>query len=454
MEGTDRRGGARDGGRIGRGEGESDGVERLAVLMSGDCGPALKQVVRLDGADSVNEGGGMFSWFDIGGVMGNGVLASLLDLLPPPSPFHSPSQRNSRTVMTRQARAPASDIPASEPPPFASADDLSVFDLTAILRSRWFLDRSHLASNVVSAQRGPNGDLDWVEFAPPFHTHLIKCATALLPPQLCSMKRLKGVLFAYVLEVLNSPASTLASFKRKTLSKKVCPWLDPAFKPPPPAGRGTAVSTTTVRGRPSPAAPSPAPISPVHAVGSVAMACDTPPPSSPTPSPRAQGSVPPASPAPRVPDEAALLARRMAGLAPTSSPSPSSSRAPSKRPASPLSPPQHPVPRARGSSGFSPSPAPFPRPSCSCHTQGWASCRVHLTWDSSPLRAHPHAFPSASPPFHYYLALSPDLNDRVSACADCSWDPPEAPDQRLHLCRTHFSAYASDPRPLPAGLDD
>ena len=42
--------------------------------MSGDRGPALEGVVRLDGADSVDEGGGTFSWFDIGGVMGDGVL--------------------------------------------------------------------------------------------------------------------------------------------------------------------------------------------------------------------------------------------------------------------------------------------------------------------------------------------------------------------------------------------
>ena len=353
--------------------------------------------------------------------------------------------------MTRQARPPASAVPASESPPFASADDLSVFDLTAILHSRWFLDRSHLASNVVSAQHGPNGDLDWVEFTPPFHTHLIKCAIALLPPQLCSMKQLKGVLFAYVLEVLNSPASTLASFKRKTLSKKVCPRLDSAFKPPPPAGRGAAVASP-VRGRPFPAAPSPAPVSPVLAVGSVAMACDTPPPSSPTPSPRAQGSAPSASPAPRVPDAAALEAFCLRSLAPSSSPSPSSQWAPSKRPASPLSPPQCPAPHACGSPGFSPNPPPSTCPLCSCHSQGWASCRVHLTWDSSPLRAHPHAFASASPPFIYYLALSPSLNDQVSACNDCSWDPPETPDRRLHLCCIHFSTNASDPRPLPAGL--
>ena len=70
--GIDKRGAARVGGGIGRGE--SDGVERLAVLMSGDRGPADERVVRFDGADSVDEGGGTFSWFDKGGVMGDGVF--------------------------------------------------------------------------------------------------------------------------------------------------------------------------------------------------------------------------------------------------------------------------------------------------------------------------------------------------------------------------------------------
>ena len=264
------------------------------------------------------------------------------------------------------------------------------------------------------------------------------------------MKRLKGVVFAYVLEVLNSPASTLAQFKRKTLSKKVCPRLDPVFKPPPPAGRSAA--TPVVCGQPSPAAPSPAPVSPVCAVGSVAMACDTPPPSSPTPTPRALGLASPASsPMPH----GVAVAACLAGISPPPllpPPHPPISRALSKHPASPLSPPQRPVPCARGSSRVSPSPAPSSRPLCSYHMTGWASCLVHLTWDSSPLWAHPHTFSSVSPPFIYYLALSPALTNQVSACNDCSWDPPEAPDRRLHLCRTHFSAYASNPRPLPAGL--
>ena len=70
--GIDKRGAARVGGGIGRGE--SDGVERLAVLMSGDRGLADERVVRFDGADSVDEGGGTFSWFDKGSVVGNGVF--------------------------------------------------------------------------------------------------------------------------------------------------------------------------------------------------------------------------------------------------------------------------------------------------------------------------------------------------------------------------------------------
>ena len=348
--------------------------------------------------------------------------------------------------MTSPVHPPAPNVPLS--PPSASADDLSVFDLTTILHAQWFLDRSHLASNVVSAQHGPTSDFDWVEFAPPFHTHLLKCATALLPPQLCSMKQLKGVLFAYMLEVLNLPVSTLAQFKRKTLSKKVCPRLDPTFKPPPPAGQGATIPILAVRGRPSPMVPSPAPPSPVLAVSSIAMAYDTPPSSSPTLLPCAQGSASPASSTPRVLDEAALLAYHMAGLAP---PSHLILQAPPKHPASPLSPPQRPAPHACGSPGLSPSPATSSHPSCSCCTSEWASCWVCLTWNSSPLRAHPHALPSTSPPFIFSTTLPPTLKEQISVCSDCLWDPPDAPDHCLYLCHIHFLVFASDPCPLLPG---
>jgi hypothetical protein len=50
-------------------------VERLSILMHRDCTPALEQVIRLDGTDSDDEGGGTFSWFDEGYIVGDGVSA-------------------------------------------------------------------------------------------------------------------------------------------------------------------------------------------------------------------------------------------------------------------------------------------------------------------------------------------------------------------------------------------
>jgi hypothetical protein len=74
--GTDSRGGAKEGGRIG--SGDVDDVKRLSILMHGDCTPALERVIGLDGTDSVDEAEGMFSWFGEGCVVGNGV-SSLMD---------------------------------------------------------------------------------------------------------------------------------------------------------------------------------------------------------------------------------------------------------------------------------------------------------------------------------------------------------------------------------------
>jgi hypothetical protein len=74
--GTVSRGGAKEGGRIG--SGDADDVERLSILMRGDCTLALERVIGLDGTDSVDEAGGTFSWFGEGCVVGDGV-SSLMD---------------------------------------------------------------------------------------------------------------------------------------------------------------------------------------------------------------------------------------------------------------------------------------------------------------------------------------------------------------------------------------
>ena len=177
------------------------------------------------------------------------------------------------------------------------------------------------------------------------------------------------------------------------------------------------------------------------------MACDTPPPSSPMPSPRAQPMGTPQPSTPRALDPApsssahpAFAPTRGLGL----------SQAPPKHPAT-FSPPPRPLVRFRPESeDFRPaSPSPVP-PVCSCRTDGWITCRVHLTWDSSPLRALPHALSSPSVPFSRAHGFSPSMRDAVSACSACEIDPITVPFERrvVHLCRVHFSAFASAPHPL------
>jgi hypothetical protein len=82
-------------------------------------------------------------------------------------------------------------------------DELSVFDIHNIFRRRWFLSRDHLMANIISAQKAEDGKISWVEFTPPYHAHLVKCAVALVPRPL---QKVKKVMFAYVLDTLNGEA--------------------------------------------------------------------------------------------------------------------------------------------------------------------------------------------------------------------------------------------------------
>jgi hypothetical protein len=78
--------------------------------------------------------------------------------------------------------------------------DLSVFDVLNTFHRRWFLSRTHLVANAISAQKAEDGKISWVEFSPPFHSHLVKCAVALVPRPVPKVKR---VMFVYILELLN-----------------------------------------------------------------------------------------------------------------------------------------------------------------------------------------------------------------------------------------------------------
>jgi predicted RNA-binding Zn-ribbon protein involved in translation (DUF1610 family) len=78
--------------------------------------------------------------------------------------------------------------------------ELSVFDILNIFRRRWFLSRANLLTNVISAQKAEDGKISWVEFTPQYHSHLVKCAVALVPHP---VHKVKKVMFGYILELLN-----------------------------------------------------------------------------------------------------------------------------------------------------------------------------------------------------------------------------------------------------------
>ncbi|KAF8492807.1 hypothetical protein F5888DRAFT_1908982 [Russula emetica] len=68
--------------------------------------------------------------------------------------------------------------------------ELSVFDILNIFRRCWFL----------STQKAEDGNISWVEFSPQYHSHLVKCAVALVPHPVLKVKK---VMFGYILELLN-----------------------------------------------------------------------------------------------------------------------------------------------------------------------------------------------------------------------------------------------------------
>jgi hypothetical protein len=75
-----------------------------------------------------------------------------------------------------------------------------VFNIHNIFRHHWFLSRDHLVANATLAQKAKDGKIFWVEFAPQFYAHLVKCTVALVPRPL---NKVKKVMFGYVLELLN-----------------------------------------------------------------------------------------------------------------------------------------------------------------------------------------------------------------------------------------------------------
>ncbi|KAF8274725.1 hypothetical protein EI94DRAFT_1712922, partial [Lactarius quietus] len=80
---------------------------------------------------------------------------------------------------------------------------LSVFNIHNIFHHRRFLSRTALLDHTISAQKAKDGNISWVEFLPPFHSHLIKCTVALVPIPACPVPMVKQVMFVFILEMLN-----------------------------------------------------------------------------------------------------------------------------------------------------------------------------------------------------------------------------------------------------------
>jgi hypothetical protein len=133
-----------------------------------------------------------------------------IPLLPFPSPL-LPSPVDTEMV---EVFAPPPSNPAKVPkasfdtrgrnvgPVLMAKDDPSpgLFDILNTFQRRWFLSQSHLLANALSAHKAEDVLISWVEFAPPFHSHLVKCALVLVPRP---VPRVKRVMFAFILELLN-----------------------------------------------------------------------------------------------------------------------------------------------------------------------------------------------------------------------------------------------------------
>src|SRR5579863_2505655 len=121
-------------------------------------------------------------------------LGSAMPKVVPPHPLSPPVAPPAKRQKSSTPRAPPVDPPSGSPEP-------SVFDILNIFRRHWFLHRDHLIANVLSATKDDAGRLDWIDFQPPFHMHLVRKAVPLLPPP-CPVAKGKRVLSVFFLKAL------------------------------------------------------------------------------------------------------------------------------------------------------------------------------------------------------------------------------------------------------------
>ena len=131
--------------------------------------------------------------------------------IPSPAPQDIHMTSTSPSVSSGSDQATVKGGAKSKQSPSENAK-LSVFDILNIFHRRWFLSRACLLANTISAQKDEDGNISWVEFTPPYHSHLVKCAVMLVPHPVLTVEK---VMFVYILELLNGKGN-LAFFDLQT----------------------------------------------------------------------------------------------------------------------------------------------------------------------------------------------------------------------------------------------
>jgi hypothetical protein len=103
--------------------------------------------------------------------------------------------------------------------------DFLVFNIHNCFRCHWFLSRDWLITQIATAQRITEGPINWVQFKPESYTLLVQSALALCPKSIPATK-VKQVIFAFILEVLNEDGPEINFYflkpSIKALRKRTC----------------------------------------------------------------------------------------------------------------------------------------------------------------------------------------------------------------------------------------
>ena len=95
-----------------------------------------------------------------------------------------------------------STVDNSQKYPASKDSELSCFKVLNCYHTRLYISCEKLLEHVTLTQKDPEGQISWVEFNTPFHSHIIKVVLALFdkPPLLIA----KWAMFVFILEVINS----------------------------------------------------------------------------------------------------------------------------------------------------------------------------------------------------------------------------------------------------------